>query len=50
MCVETGKVYKTVGMASRELGANRCAVSHQIARKGKCKGFTFVFVQRTTAF
>lgn len=44
LCLETNQIYKSAGVISKLLGVNRCAVSHQIARQGKCKGFTFVYI------
>lgn len=44
LCVDTGKIYKSAGQAGKELGVNRCAICHQIARGGKCKGKKFVYL------
>jgi hypothetical protein len=43
ICLETGKEYPSATKASLALGANKAAVSHQIYRKQKCRGFTFKY-------
>jgi hypothetical protein len=43
ICLETGKEYPSATAAARELKVNLAAVSQQIYRGQKCRGFTFKY-------
>ena len=44
ICVETGKIYKSLNEASEDIGASRTGITNMLHGRAKtCKGYTFAF-------
>lgn len=46
ICIETGKIYKSLTEASKAIGASRTGITNMLHGRAKtCKGYTFAFAE-----